>query len=229
MKAATLISRIITAVIAVAVLVLFFFGIVTVTGAEGTFNLSGYQMAFGSTVTSVGGEELNFAQSSYYMFTMAFALIAVICAGCSFKYKNATVGGLVSGAVTMIMMLVFSFSDVNSYVDWRPVTKPTHLSYNGLAAVLTWCSIAFVVFSIITIFANDYAEVIESEGAKKTLIQRFVSFIREYKSECKKISWPSFKTVVKNTVIVLIVCLVVGAFVGIVDFGLGNLIKLILA
>ena len=229
MKAATLISRVITAALAVVVLALFFFGIVNLTGAQGSFNLSGYQMAFGSTVTSDTGVEANLFSSSWYMFTMVFAVLAAICACCSFKWKKATVGGFVLGAVTMIMMLVFSFSDIKAYVDWRPVTKVTELSFNGLAAVLTWCSIAFVVFSIITIFANDYAEVLESDGAKKTLVQRFVSFIREYKSEIKKISWPSFKTVVKNTIIVLIVCVVIGLFIWLIDYGLGNLVKLIFA
>ncbi|MBQ2704199.1 MAG: preprotein translocase subunit SecE [Clostridia bacterium] len=95
--------------------------------------------------------------------------------------------------------------------------------------VLTGCAIAFVVFSIITIFVNDYAEVLESDGAKKPLVKRFVSFIREYKSEIKKIRWPDIKTVVKNTIIVLIVCAVVGAFIWVLDFGLGNLIKWLFA
>ena len=59
MKAATMISRVITAVLAVAVLAVFFFGIVSVTGPEGTFSLSGGQLALGSKVTSDSGVELD--------------------------------------------------------------------------------------------------------------------------------------------------------------------------
>ena len=231
MKAATMISRVITAVLAVAVLAVFFMGIVSVTGPEGTFSLSGGQLAFGSKATSDSGVELDFARSSWYLFTMVFVIISAICACCSFKWKGATVGGLVCGAVSMIMTLVFSFSKPAMYVDHRPisVSKVTNLQYTELAMVLTGCAIAFVVFSIITIFVNDYAEVLESDGAKKPLVKRFVSFIREYKSEIKKIRWPDIKTVVKNTIIVLIVCAVVGAFIWVLDFGLGNLIKWLFA
>ena len=231
MKAATMISRVITAVLAVAVLAIFFFGIVSVTGPEGTFSLSGAQLALGSKVTSNSGVELDFNRSSWYLFTMVFVIIGALCACCSFKWKGATVGGLVCGAVSMIMMLVFSFNKPQMYVDHRPisVTKLTDIQYTELAAVLTICAIAFVVFSLITIFVNDYAEVLESDGAKKPLVKRFVSFIREYKSEIKKIRWPDFKTVLKNTIIVLIVCAVVGAFIWVLDFGLGNLIKWLFA
>lgn len=231
MKAATMICRVITALLAVAVLAVFFFGLVQVTGPDGTFTLSGSQLALGSKVTSDTNVEIDFFRSSWYLFAMIFVVLGAICACCSFKWKGATVGGLVSGAVSMIMMLVFSFSKPEMYVDHRPisVTKLTHIEFTQLAAVLTICSIAFVVFSIITIFVNDYAEVLESDGAKKPLVKRFVTFIREYKSEIKKIRWPDLKTVIKNTVIVLIVCAIVGAFIWLLDFGLGNLVKWLFA
>ena len=232
MKAATMISRILTAALAVAVLAIFFFGIVSVSGPQGTFNLSGGQLALGSKVTSVSGDvELDFFRSSWFLFTLVFMAIGAVCACCSFKWKGATVGGLVCGVVSMIMMLVFSFNEPQMYIDHRPITvrELTNIQYTELAAVLTICAIAFVVFSIITIFVNDYAEVLESDGAKKPLAKRFVAFIREYKSEIKKIRWPDFKTVIKNTVIVLIVCAVVGAFIWLLDLGLGNLIQWLLA
>ncbi len=228
MKAATMICRVFTALLAVAVLAIFFFGIVEVTGPQGTFSLSGSQLAFGSKVAPSGSDvELDFFRSSWYLFTMIFVTLGAICACCSFKWKGATVGGLVTGAVSMTMMLVFSFSKVEKFVDHRPISvnKLTNIEFTAMAAVLTICAIAFVVFSIITIFVNDYAEVLESNGAKKTLVKRFISFIREYKSEIKKIRWPDLKTVTKNTIIVLIVCIVVGAFIWLLDFGLGSLIE----
>lgn len=54
-------------------------------------------------------------------------------------------------------------------------------------------------------------------------------FFRELKSECKKIVWPGFPSVVKNTIIVLVVCLVIGAGIWIVDFLLSQLLGLIAA
>ena len=58
--------------------------------------------------------------------------------------------------------------------------------------------------------------------------QKIAKFFRDYKSEVKKIVWPGPRDVVKNTVIVLIMCAVVGAFIWLVDYGLGQLLKLIL-
>ncbi|MBP5618088.1 MAG: preprotein translocase subunit SecE [Clostridia bacterium] len=49
----------------------------------------------------------------------------------------------------------------------------------------------------------------------------------EYKGELKKITWPTFPVVLRNTVIVLILCAVVGIFIWAEDFGLGKLLELI--
>ena len=83
MKAVTMISRVITAVLAVAVLAVFFLGIVSVTGPEGTFSLSGGQLALGSNVISDSGVELDFQRSSWYLFTMVFVIISAVCACCA--------------------------------------------------------------------------------------------------------------------------------------------------
>ena len=86
---------------------------------------------------------------------------------------------------------------------------------------------AFILFTIVSIFVADYVAVKESNGAKKLLWKRFKSWLKEYKSELGKITWPTFPTVVRNTIIVLILCAVVGVFIWAEDFGLGQLIKLI--
>lgn len=48
-------------------------------------------------------------------------------------------------------------------------------------------------------------------------------FFREYRSELKKISWPTFSEVVKNTFITLVVVLMVGIVVWLVDWGVSAL------
>lgn len=47
-------------------------------------------------------------------------------------------------------------------------------------------------------------------------------FFKDLKGENKKIVWPSAKTVLKNTGIVLAVVLIVGAAIWLVDFGLSE-------
>lgn len=61
---------------------------------------------------------------------------------------------------------------------------------------------------------------------KKT--NKIAAFFKEYRSELKKISWPTFKEVVKNTCITLIVCLMVGAVIWLADWGLDTLRSLII-
>lgn len=54
------------------------------------------------------------------------------------------------------------------------------------------------------------------------------AFFKEYRSELKKISWPTFKEVVKNTCITLIVCLMVGIVIWLADWGLDTIRTLII-
>lgn len=50
-------------------------------------------------------------------------------------------------------------------------------------------------------------------------------WFREMKSELKKIVWPTWAQVVKNTGVVIAMMLVVGIFLGIIDFGLSAGVK----
>jgi len=48
-------------------------------------------------------------------------------------------------------------------------------------------------------------------------------FFKEYRGELKKISWPTFSEVVKNTLITLVVVVIVGIIVWLVDWGVSSL------
>ena len=50
---------------------------------------------------------------------------------------------------------------------------------------------------------------------------------REFRSDLKKITWPSFKSVVKNSVLVLVTMIIVSAIVSLLDLGLMELLKLV--
>ncbi len=55
------------------------------------------------------------------------------------------------------------------------------------------------------------------EGAKQ--------FLREVKTELKKVTWPSRKDTLSATLVVLVAVFIIAIFLGIVDSGLSNLIK----
>lgn len=52
------------------------------------------------------------------------------------------------------------------------------------------------------------------------------NFFRDYKSEIKKVTWPSREITIKSTIVVLVCLIVSGAVIGLLDFGLAKLIEL---
>lgn len=233
MKAVSLASRVLAAALGVLVFVLMFFGIVHIASQQGTFELSAAQLAFGSTLSvDASGEALaskvDLSKSAWFFFTLVTSLIGAICAVASFfKGNKAAVGSLIFGGISGLMTILFITHTPGTYVDYRPLTGLREIWYNNTFIVLLCAAIAFVVVTIASILLVDYVAVQESNGAKKILWKRFKAWLLEYKSELRKITWPTFPTVVRNTVIVLILCAVVGAFIWLEDFGLSKLLKLI--
>ena len=62
----------------------------------------------------------------------------------------------------------------------------------------------------------------------KILIERFKLFLAGSKVELKKVTWPTPKQTLASTSVVIIVVLVVSTFLGIVDFGLVKIVRLVL-
>lgn len=62
----------------------------------------------------------------------------------------------------------------------------------------------------------------------KMVIDRARQFLAGSKAELKKVTWPSPKQTLASTSIVIIVVIIVATFLGIVDFGLTKIVKLIL-
>lgn len=51
-------------------------------------------------------------------------------------------------------------------------------------------------------------------------------FFRDYKSEIKKVTWPSKDITIKSTIVVIVCLVVSGIVIGLLDFGLAKLIEL---
>ncbi len=60
-------------------------------------------------------------------------------------------------------------------------------------------------------------------------IRKVVQFLKEVKFELKRVTWPSRKQTLSGTAVVLVIVLIAALFLGIVDFGLAELIKIILS
>ncbi len=65
----------------------------------------------------------------------------------------------------------------------------------------------------------------EKKDKKPGIFERVARWLRELKSELKKVQWPTAKQTVNNTVIVIICVIVVGIFIWLFDFVAGGLIQ----
>ena len=63
---------------------------------------------------------------------------------------------------------------------------------------------------------------------EKNFIDKSIQFLREVRVELKKVTWPSRKQTLGATAVVIILVIIISLFLGLVDLGLSNLIRVIL-
>ncbi len=51
-----------------------------------------------------------------------------------------------------------------------------------------------------------------------------IKFFEEVRSELKKVTWPSKDETIRMTIVVIITTIIVGAYVGIIDYGLTKIL-----
>lgn len=224
--------KVLTALLAVATLVAFFFPLVTVaTNAGDTISLTGAELAFGSDKSSVlGVEGINLWKSGWFFASFIFSALTAIFVGVGlFKSQKWNGAALVTGLINAIILIVIRVSTVNSYVDLRNLTgyiDSESASYGFTMTLLMILGIATLVICAVMALVRDRVAVAESGKTKLTIPAKVVKFLREYKSEIKKIVWPTGRSVVKNTIVVLVMCAIVLLLVWAVDTGMGELLKL---
>lgn len=229
MKNINKICRILTVVFGLASLVLFFTNFVNITMGDVSKDFVGAQLAFGSEV-SIEGTKYDMAKSADILLCFWLTAIAFAMSIFSFKSKKLRYAAPGFGIVATIYMLVIRLSSPFKFVDVRPFSydEVTGMTYSVFALLAVIALALFTIAGVAYLLIDDYLEVLASKGDKLTIPKRVIRFLRDYKSEYKKIIWPGIRDVIKNTVIVLIMCLIIGALIWIVDFGLGQLLNLIL-
>lgn len=226
MKALNKVCQILAIVLGLGSLVLFFTEFVEIVTNEGSAHLVGAQLAFGSKVT-VAGTEYDMAKSAKLLLCFWLTAIAAVLSIFSFKSKKLRYAAPGFGVIAAVYMLVIGLAKGGRYIDERPL-QYTEVIRSPFIMLTAIALILFTVAAAAYLLVDDYLEVKASKGDKLTIPKRIVRFFRDYKSETKKIVWPGLRDVIKNTVIVLIMCLLVGALIWLVDFGLGQLLNLVL-
>jgi preprotein translocase subunit SecE len=65
-------------------------------------------------------------------------------------------------------------------------------------------------------------------GKVKSPLYKGIQFLREAKIELKKVTWPSRKQTIGFTGVVIVLVMIISFFLGLVDYGLSNLIRVLL-
>ena len=67
-----------------------------------------------------------------------------------------------------------------------------------------------------------------NKNAKPGIFARAGKWLRDMKSERKKVQWPTRKQTINNTLIVIVCVIIVGIFIALFDFVAGEAIKLLI-
>ncbi len=212
----------------VAALVFYFFNFAKL--ADGTA-VSGLQLSFGGEVTALG-QTHDIAKSAEILFCFILGVLGLALSIFSFISKSKVLKYVLAAdtAIVAVYTLVISLRAPWHYVDPRPFYYGweegfTKTAYTSIIYVIPAIMFAALIFSVAHVLISDKIMVMESKGAKKPLLRRIVQFFKDYKSETKKIVWPGLKEVIKNTGIVLVMFVVIGAVIWLIDYGLGSIIK----
>lgn len=65
----------------------------------------------------------------------------------------------------------------------------------------------------------------KKQPQRKNIIKISVQFLKDARTELKKVKWPTKKELLASTTMVIILVLIVAFYLGLVDFGLMNLIN----
>lgn len=226
-------SQILAAACTLASLVFYFFPFAALTAGGKEVVLTAAQMTFKGPIGAADGAKVAVSADVWFCFWLI--VLGIIFTVFTF-FKKSKFTRYAAPAVMLgsgIYMLVIALSHPAKFVDVRPLDTVlgaeawTTLHYSYAVWVIMGAMFAAFVFGTVHLLVNDYISVKESKSGKNTIPKRFVRFIKDYKSELKKVVWPNWKTVVKNTVIVLIMCLIVGVVIWLVDFGLAELLDVL--
>ncbi len=229
MKVVNRTSQVLAIVFSIVAVVLFFFPLVNYVLPDNTTGtLIGGELAFGKNIEGVG----ELYKSTKILFCFVLSVATVVFSALTFKFKQTRYIAPAVGLFVAIFTLVIACSRIGLYVDSRPLgghnmgLGNSALSYTPVVWLIPAALFVSVAFGVCHLLVDDRIMYLQGK-VKMTIFQRIAHFFRDYKSEVKKIVWPGLREVVKNVIIVLVLCGIVGIFIWLVDFGLGSLMELI--
>ena len=237
MKTLALPSKILAILLSIGAVALFFAPFVTFTATGGTYggrfipfedfwgiSLNGVDMVFGLNQV-IEGNSIELAVSSFFTFTFIMTAFAALLSVLSYKFKGSAIAALVFQAIGFISIAVYLLSPAHRFVDRRAFVNVEEIAYTRFAWIFAGALLLSIIVGAVAVLIRDNIEATEKKA--KTIPQRVIRFLKEFKSEIKKIVWPSRETVTKNVIVVLVMCAIIGGFIIALDFGLAQLLQFI--
>ena len=136
---------------------------------------------------------------------------------------------VIAGAVVALLTFLnsaenmFSYIGKNGFGEW--IARFFDLQYLTAGKVVFFVAILLAFVGLVLwLIGRNKAKNSEYRDEKT---EKAVKYFRGLFSERKKIVWPDRKTVVRNTLVTIVVCAVLGALICLFDFGLSAVIDFI--
>ena len=137
----------------------------------------------------------------------------------------------VGGALTVLVTFLSSlniFSDISKFGGFSAwVARFFNPEFLTGKKIAFYIALVLLVIGVICFFAGRARA--KKLGAQDAKTEKSVKFLRDLKGEFKKITWPTFPAVVRNTGVTLALCAILGLIICLIDLGLGALINLLLS
>lgn len=141
------------------------------------------------------------------------------------------IGGFIAAIAAIIVILICFFSNLNMFSDMKAWGFGQWLdAFFGKMTSQKWAFFLAVVVLIIGVACYlSGRKKAKKNGEDTPFVPAVISkFFRDIKGEFKKITWPTLPAVVRNTLVTLAACAVLGLVICLFDIGLSALINLLL-
>ena len=138
---------------------------------------------------------------------------------------------LLAGFVTCLVLFLGNldlFSQIGTYGLGGYVQRFFDKQYLNSDKVIFIIAVVALILGVVLYFIGR-AKNKKNDIDNPIVPTKFKKFFRDAKGEFKKIVWPGFPTVVRNTIATLVMCAIVGAIIVVIDLGLSAIVDLLLS
>ncbi len=141
--------------------------------------------------------------------------------------------GFILAVASLLTVLVSFLSSLNIFSDMSALGFSAWVNRFFTPEFITGKKIVFfiaVVLFVVGVICFFVGRVrAKKNGEMDAKTDKSVKFLRDLKGEFKKVTWPTFPAVVRNTGVTLVLCIIFGLIICLIDLGLGALIDLVLS